>query len=106
MASQKSTFVLAAETAKMARALDGITPADRQFVAETITFLGSEVIDTEDVTVSKEAGILSMRIERMSEADRNVLKGLVSRIMSKNKERSAPVPPASAEKPPATGKAR
>ena len=104
MASQKSSFVLPAETAKMARALDGITPADRQFVAETITFLGSEVLDTEDVTVSKEAGLLSMRIERMSEADRNVLKGLVSRIMSKNKERSTPVPVA--EKAPATGKAR
>jgi hypothetical protein len=104
MASQKSTFVLPAETAKMARALDGITPADRQFVAETITFLGSEGIDTEDVTVSKEAGILSLRIERMSEADRNVLKGLVSRIMAKNKERSSPVPVA--DKAPATGKAR
>lgn len=102
MASQKTSFVLPAETAKMARALDGITPADRQFVAETIGFLGSEVLDTEEVSVSKEAGLLSMRIERMSEADRNVLKGLVSRIMAKNKEKSAPLPP---EKPSATGKA-
>ena len=98
MASTKTNFVLATETAKMARALDGITPTDRQFVAETITFLGSEVLDTEEVSVSKEAGLLSMRIERMSEADRNVLKGLVSRIMAKNKER----PPSSSsvsEKP-------
>jgi hypothetical protein len=38
----------------------------------------------------------------MSEADRNVLKGLVSRIMAKNKEKSAPLP---AEKPPTSGKA-
>ena len=92
MASQKTNFVLPAETAKMARALDGITPADRQFVAETIGFLGSDALDTEEVSVSKEAGLLAMRIERMTEADRNVLKGLVARIMAKNKERSAPVP--------------
>ncbi len=81
----KSTFVLPADSAKMARALDGIGQADRQFVAETITFLGSEVLDTEEVTVSKDAGLLAMRIGRMTEADRNVLKGLVSRIMAKNK---------------------
>ena len=87
-ASSKTSFVLPAETAKMARALDGISQADRQFVAETITFLGSDVIDTEEIQVSKDAGLLSMRIERMTEADRNVLKGLVSRIMAKNKERS------------------
>lgn len=92
MASQKTNFVLPAETAKMARALDGITPQDRQFVAETIGFLGSDALDTEEVAVSKEAGLLAMRIERMTEADRNVLKGLVARIMAKNKERSAPVP--------------
>jgi hypothetical protein len=100
MASQKTNFVLPAETAKMARALDGITPADRQFVAETIGFLGSETLDTEEVTISKEAGLLSMRIERMSEADRNVLKGLVARIMAKNKERSAPVPSEKTPAPP------
>ena len=88
MASSKTSFVLPAESAKMARALDGISQADRQFVAETITFLGSEVIDTEEIQVSKDAGLLSMRIERMTEADRNVLKGLVSRIMAKNKERT------------------
>jgi hypothetical protein len=87
MATTKTTFVLAAESAKMARALDGISPADRQFVAETITFLGSEVLDTEEVAVAREAGLLALRIERMTEADRNVLKGLVSRIMAKNKER-------------------
>lgn len=92
MASQKTNFVLAAETAKMARALDGITTADRQFVSETIGFLGSDAIDTEEVTISKEAGLLAMRIERMSEADRNVLKGLVARIMAKNKERSTSAP--------------
>lgn len=89
MASTKTSFVLTAETAKMARALDGISSEDRQFVAETITFLGSEAMDTEEVAVSKEAGLLSLRIERMSEADRNVLKGLVSRILAKNKERPA-----------------
>ena len=83
----KSTFVLASDTAKMARALDGITPADRRHVAETIAVLGSEVLDTEEVSVSKDAGLLAMRIERMSEADRNVLKGLVSRIMARNKEK-------------------
>jgi len=87
MAVSKTSFVLPAESAKMARALDGITQADRQFVAETITFLGSNVIDAEEISVSKDAGLLSMRIERMTEADRNVLKGLVSRIMAKNKER-------------------
>ncbi|MBX2801562.1 MAG: hypothetical protein KTR31_28050 [Myxococcales bacterium] len=85
--SSKTSFVLPTETAKMARALDGISATDRQFVAETITFLGSEVIDTEAIEVAKEAGLLSMRIERMTEADRNVLKGLVSRIMAKNKDR-------------------
>lgn len=98
MASTKTTFVLAAESAKMAKALDGISPADRQFVAETITFLGSEVLDTEEVQVAKEAGVLALRIERMSEADRNVLKGLVSRIMAKNKggpsSGDTPKPPA------------
>lgn len=90
MASAKTHFVLPGETAKMARALDGITTTDRQFVAETITFLGSEVLDTEEVQVSKEAGLLAMRIERMTEADRNVLKGLVSRIMAKNKTTPEP----------------
>lgn len=93
--SAKVSLVLPTETAKMARALDGITGADRQFVAETITFLGSEVIDTEEVTVARDAALLAMRIERMSEADRNVLKGLVSRIMARNKEKS---PPTSAER--------
>ena len=83
----KTHFVLPTETAKMARALDQIPPADRQFVAETVTFLGAEVLDTESLDVDKEAGLLSMRIERMSEQDRNVLKGLVSRILAKNKER-------------------
>jgi hypothetical protein len=92
----KMSFVLPGETAKMARALDGITSTDRQFVAETITFLGSEVLDTEEVQVAKDAGLLAMRIERMNEADRNVLKGLVSRIMAKNKEKPAPAAP---EKP-------
>jgi hypothetical protein len=87
MASTKTTFVLAAESAKMARALDGISPADRQFVAETIAFLGSEILDTEEVSVAKDAGLLALRIERMSEQDRNVLKGLVSRIMAKNKDK-------------------
>ena len=87
MASPKMTFVLAAESAKMARALDGISPADRQFVAETISFLGSEILDTEEVSVAKDAGLLALRIERMSEQDRNVLKGLVSRIMAKNKDK-------------------
>ena len=87
MASQKTTFVLASDSAKMARALDGISAADRQFIAETITFLGSEAIDTEEVQVAREAGLLALRIERMSEADRNVLKGLVSRILAKNKDR-------------------
>ena len=89
MASPKTTFVLAAESAKMASALDGISPADRQFVAETISFLGSEILDTEEVLVAKDAGLLALRIERMSEQDRNVLKGLVSRIMAKNKDRPA-----------------
>ena len=105
MASAKLSFVLAAETAKMARALDGITGADRQFVAETITFLGSEVLDTEEVTVTKDAGLLAMRIERMSEADRNVLKGLVSRIMARNKEKPAPAT-SSLEKSGSAAKAR
>lgn len=86
MATSKGNFILPVETAKMARALDGLTQADRQFVTETISFLGSDAIDTEEVSVSVEAGKLSMRIERMTEADRNVLKGLVSRIMAKNKE--------------------
>lgn len=86
MAGKKGDFILPVETAKMARALDGLTDADRQFVTETITFLGSEEIATETVSVSVEAGNLSMRIERMTEADRNVLKGLVSRIMAKNKD--------------------
>jgi len=86
MAGKKGDYILPVETAKMARALDGLTDADRQFVTETITFLGSEDLDTETVTVSVEAGVLSMRIERMTEADRNVLKGLVSRIMAKNKD--------------------
>lgn len=92
MASPKTTFVLAAESAKMARALDGISPADRQFVAETISFLGSEILDTEEVLVAKDAGLLALRIERMSEQDRNVLKGLVSRIMAKNKDRPSSTP--------------
>lgn len=87
MASTKTNFVLTAESAKMARALDGISTVDRTFVAETITYLGSESLDTEEVSVAKEAGLLALRIERMSEADRNVLKGLVSRILAKNKER-------------------
>ena len=96
MASPKTTFCLAAESAKMARALDGISPADRQFVAETIAFLGSEILDTEEVSVAKDAGLLALRIERMSEQDRNVLKGLVSRIMAKNKDKptgATPVEP-------------
>jgi hypothetical protein len=83
----KTTFVLAAESAKMARALDGISPDDRRFVAETIAFLGAEILDTEEVSVAKDAGLLALRIERMSEQDRNVLKGLVSRIMAKNKDK-------------------
>ena len=87
MATQKTTFVLASESAKMARALDGISAADRQFVAETIGFLGAEALDTEEVQVAREAGLLALRIERMSEADRNVLKGLVSRILAKNKDK-------------------
>lgn len=86
----KTHFVLATETAKMARALDQISPSDRQFVAETITFLGADLVDTEAVEVDKDAGLLSMRIERMTEQDRNVLKGLVSRILAKNKERRSP----------------
>lgn len=99
MASTKTTFVLATESAKMAKALDGISTADRQFVAETITFLGSDVLDTEEVQVTKEAGVLALRIERMSEADRNVLKGLVSRIMAKNKGSGGSAGPASGETP-------
>ena len=83
----KTHFVLPSETAKMARALDQIDPADRQFVAETVTFLGADPLDTEGIDVDKDAGLLSMRIERMSEQDRNVLKGLVSRILSKSKDR-------------------
>jgi hypothetical protein len=79
-------FVLPVETAKMARALDGLAPEDRAFVGETIAFLGADSIETEEVAVSVEAGQLSMRIERMTEADRNVLKGLVSRIMARNKD--------------------
>lgn len=79
-------FVLPVESAKMARALDGLSPEDRTFVSETIAFLGADGIDTEEVTVSPEAGVLAMRIERMTEADRNVLKGLVSRIMARNKD--------------------
>ena len=85
----KTHFVLPSETARMARALDQVSAADRQFVAETVTFLGAEVLDTEGVDVDKEAGLLSMRIERMTEQDRNVLKGLVSRILSKTKERAS-----------------
>ena len=79
-------YMLPVETAKMARALDGLTAQDRSFVTETIAFLGAEDLETEEVTVKPEAGKLAMRIERMTEADRNVLKGLVSRIMAKNKE--------------------
>ncbi len=79
-------YMLPVETAKMARALDGLKAEDRTFVTETISFLGAEDFEVEEVTVSAEAGKLSMRIERMTEADRNVLKGLVSRIMAKNKE--------------------
>jgi hypothetical protein len=105
MAAAKLSFVLAAETAKMARALDGITGADRQFVAETITFLGSEVLDTEEVSVGKDAGLLAMRIERMSEADRNVLKGLVSRVMARNKDKP-PTNSALVEKGGTTAKSR
>jgi hypothetical protein len=86
MASGKATFLLSAESAKMARALDGITNADRRHVAETIAVLGSDAIDTEEVEVTKEAGTLALRIERMSDADRNVLKGLVSRMMARGKE--------------------
>lgn len=86
MAASKGSFILPVESAKMARALDGLTDADRQFVTETISFLGSDAIETEEVSVSVEAGRLAMRIERMTEADRNVLKGLVSRIMARNKE--------------------
>lgn len=85
--STKSRFMLANETARMARALDGISPADRQFVAETITHFGAEVLDFEEVEVSKDAGLLSLRIERMSEEDRNVVKGVVSRLLAKNKPR-------------------
>ena len=69
-------YMLPVETAKMARALDGLTPED----------LGADALEVEEVAVSPESGLLSMRIERMTEADRNVLKGLVSRIMAKNKE--------------------
>jgi hypothetical protein len=104
MASQKTTFVLASDSAKMARALDGISGADRQFIAETITFLGSEAIDTEEVQVAREAGLLALRIERMSEADRNVLKGLVSRILAKNKDRPGGPPSNETPKPPAASK--
>jgi hypothetical protein len=87
MATGKATFLLSAESAKMARALDGITAADRRHVAETIAVLGSDAIDTEEVDVSKDAGTLALRIERMSDADRNVLKGLVSRMMARGKEK-------------------
>jgi hypothetical protein len=104
MATQKTTFVLASESAKMARALDGISPADRQFIAETITFLGSEALDTEEVQVIREAGLLALRIERMSEADRNVLKGLVSRILAKNKDRPGTAPAAAETPRPAASK--
>jgi hypothetical protein len=83
--SIKTSFMLQPETAKMARALDGLPASDHAFVSETLTFLGSEKFDAEEVLVSKDAGLLALRIERMSEADRNVLKGLVSRIMAKNK---------------------
>lgn len=86
MASGKATFLLSAESAKMARALDGISAADRRHVAETIAVLGADVIDTEEVEVSKDAGTLALRIERMSDADRNVLKGLVSRMMARGKD--------------------
>ena len=79
-------YMLPTETAKMARALDGLTTEDRTFVTETIAFLGADDFDLEEVSVSAQAGLLAMRIERMTEADRNVLKGLVSRIMAKNKE--------------------
>ena len=71
----------------MARALDGISQVDRQFIAETITFLGAGDLEVEPVEVTRESGQLAMRIERMTEQDRNVLKGLVSRIMAKNKDR-------------------
>ncbi|MEQ1508076.1 MAG: hypothetical protein ABMB14_37955 [Myxococcota bacterium] len=91
----KTTFVLVAESAKMARALDGISSADRQLVAETASRFGSEAIDTEEVQVSREAGMLAMRIERLSEADRNVIKGIVSRLMAKAKEKN----PTSGETP-------
>lgn len=86
--SSKTPFVLPTETAKMARALDGISATDRQFVAEMITYLGSDVLDTVVVEVAKEAGLLSMRFERMSEPERNVIKGTVSVIMAKNKDRT------------------
>jgi hypothetical protein len=102
MASGKTTFVLASDTAKMARALDGISPAARQLVAETITFLGSEALDTEEVQVAREAGLLALRIERMSEADRNVLKGLVSRTIAKEKAPAGPTPPSADTPRPAT----
>ncbi len=84
MSTSATKYMLPVETAKMAR--DGLTPEDRTFVTETIAFLGAEDLETEEVTVGPEAGKLAMRIERMTEADRNVLKGLVSRIMAKNKE--------------------
>jgi hypothetical protein len=83
-------FLLPVETAKMGRALDGLTKEDRTFVTETIAFLGAEALETEEVVCTPEAGVLAMRIERMAEADRNVLKGLVSRIMAKNKETRRP----------------
>lgn len=86
MSAAKGSFILPVESAKMARALDGLTDDDRKFVTETIAFLGSDSIESEEVSVSLEAGKLAMRIERMTEADRNVLKGLVSRIMARNKE--------------------
>ncbi|MEQ1572192.1 MAG: hypothetical protein ABMA64_41585 [Myxococcota bacterium] len=100
MATPKATMLLTSESAKMARALDGISTADRDFIAETLTFLGSEALDTEEVQVAREAGMLALRIERMSEADRNVLKGLVSRILAKNKER--PAAPAETPRPAAS----
>ena len=87
MTEPKVPFVLSPETAKMARALDGISGPDRQLVEDTITHLGGELIEADTVQVTREAGLMSIAIERMSEQDRNVLKGLVSRLMAKNKER-------------------
>ena len=45
-------YMLPVETAKMARALDGLTTDDRTFVTETITFLGAEDLETEEVALS------------------------------------------------------